>query len=156
MKKYILQHGQAKHLELKNTGFVKLSVIFYKNSFDSIRENLSFKKIIFFVAPPSLPPSLPEYTEVVENNPVILPCPAQGSPRPRIVWTKNGVPLTGNELGIEFLEDGSLEIESALAADSGAYKCLAHNVAGNVSHAVDLKILGKYLVHLFVKWQNYL
>ena len=103
---------------------------------DSVAYNLS--------APPKLPVALPGYTEVVEQNPVILPCPAEGSPRPRIVWTKNGVPLTGSELGIKLLEDGSLEIDDAEAEDSGAYKCLAKNVAGNVSHAVDLKVLGRW------------
>ncbi|KAL8608110.1 hypothetical protein ACOMHN_016565 [Nucella lapillus] len=92
-------------------------------------------------SPPRLPPSLPGYREVVEGNPVILPCPALGSPRPRIVWTKNGAPLTGAELDVRILADGSLEIDDTQAADSGEYQCLARNVAGNASHIVDLKIL---------------
>ena len=41
------------------------------------------------------------------------------------------------------LDDGSLEIDDAEAVDSGAYQCLARNVAGNISHAVDLKVLGR-------------
>ncbi|XP_076455301.1 hemicentin-1-like isoform X2 [Babylonia areolata] len=92
-------------------------------------------------SPPRLPPTLSGYTEVVEGNPVILPCPAVGSPRPHIIWTKDGVALSISELGVRFLEDGSLEIDDVEAADSGAYQCLARNVAGNVSHIVDLKIL---------------
>lgn len=102
-------------------------------------ESRSMKLIVH--APPSLPESLPSYLEIIEDNPVILPCPAEGTPRPRIVWTKNGVPLTGNEYGIVFLDDGSLEIPNAEAEDSGAYKCQAQNVAGNTSYVVDLKIL---------------
>ncbi|PVD21525.1 hypothetical protein C0Q70_17323 [Pomacea canaliculata] len=92
-------------------------------------------------APPSLPDALSNYTDIVEGNTVILPCPALGTPTPRIVWSKNGVPLTDSELGLQVLADGSLEIDNVKAEDSALYTCRAENVAGNVSYAVELKIL---------------
>ncbi|KAK6167247.1 hypothetical protein SNE40_021325 [Patella caerulea] len=92
-------------------------------------------------APPSLPLDIPGSTQIIENNPVILPCPATGTPPPRIVWLKNEVLVTGDELGINILSDGSLEIKSADGEDTGQYRCMAINVAGNATRVVDLKIL---------------
>ena len=88
---------------------------------------------------------------MVEFNPIILPCPAQGTPAPRITWFKDGRPLTGAELGIQLLDDGALELKSAEAGDSGDYRCLAENVAGIAEREVTVKVLSKILLSSFVK-----
>ncbi|XP_067662288.1 hemicentin-1-like isoform X1 [Haliotis asinina] len=92
-------------------------------------------------APPQIAEDLPTYTEVIENNPVILRCPATGTPTPKITWLKDGVQVSSTDLGVTLRADGNLEIDNALAADSGIYVCIVENVAGNDSHAVNLKIL---------------
>lgn len=95
--------------------------------------------------PPSLPDNLPDYTEIIESNPVILPCPAVGTPTPEITWYKDGQVITENQVGVTFLDDGSLELDSVKAEDSGTYICKAVNEAGEIKQEVDLKILGELL-----------
>ncbi|XP_012942941.1 hemicentin-1 [Aplysia californica] len=90
---------------------------------------------------PEIPGPYNEYNEIVERNPVILPCPAVGTPRPRVTWYKDDVQLTGNELGIVQLEDGSLEIDNIQARDSGVYECVAENVAGVANRIMEIKVL---------------
>ncbi|XP_059151468.1 hemicentin-1-like [Physella acuta] len=82
-----------------------------------------------------------EYNEVVEKNPVILFCPAVGTPKPTITWYKDNVPISHEEAGTTQLEDGSLEIDNTKAGDSGKYECVAENVAGIANRNFELKIL---------------
>ena len=110
-----------------------------------------FKKIaiiLFLADPPRLPENLTEYDEVIENNPIVLLCPAAGTPTPLITWYKDDVLITGDQLGFVILEDGSLQVSDSEAADSGVYRCVAENDAGKVEHEVDLKVLGKWLLAL--------
>ena len=93
-----------------------------------------------FVAIPTLPPNLPNSTSVIENNPIIIECPATGTPLPTITWYKDDVELTGDEIGIQYLGDGSLEIFSAKAGDSASYTCIATNVAGTIQHTTELDV----------------
>jgi hemicentin len=79
---------------------------------------------------------------IIENNRVVLPCPARGTPLPKIRWYKNGIPLSGNEIGERVMPDGSLQLEHARANNTGRYTCLAENVAGNVSHIIELIVYG--------------
>lgn len=97
---------------------------------------------MYFLGTPEIPGIYQEYNEVVERNPVILPCPAVGTPKPLVIWYKDRVPLTGEELGITQLDDGSLEIDDTRASDSGHYECVAENVAGVANRNFELKILG--------------
>ena len=97
---------------------------------------------------PQIPEGIPDSFDVVEFNPLILPCPAEGTPRPQITWFKNGQPVTGKELGLALLDDGSLEITSAQAGDSGDYRCQAENIAGVAGLEVNVKVLSKLLLLL--------
>ncbi|KAK3087485.1 hypothetical protein FSP39_006555 [Pinctada imbricata] len=106
----------------------------------------SFKDFFVTVqSAPTLPPFLPNVTRIIESNPVIIECPAEGTPTPTILWFKDGVELTGEEIGINFLVDGSLEIFSVTAADEGTYKCVAANIAGEVEHTTNLDVLSEKL-----------
>ncbi|KAK3592726.1 hypothetical protein CHS0354_007728 [Potamilus streckersoni] len=91
--------------------------------------------------PPSLPPNLMNKTDIIEQNSLILPCPANGVPKPQITWYKDGTRLSSNEVGIVLLEDGSLQIQDVKARNTGKYKCIAENVAGSIDHEVDVKVL---------------
>jgi Immunoglobulin I-set domain len=79
---------------------------------------------------------------IVEKNKVVLQCPARGTPLPKIRWYKNGNPLSGNEIGERVMADGSLQLEHAHANNTGRYTCIAENVAGNVSHTIELIVYG--------------
>ncbi|KAH9500753.1 Hemicentin-1, partial [Bulinus truncatus] len=82
-----------------------------------------------------------EYNEVVEKNPIILPCPAVGTPKPIVTWQKDNLPLGTSESGVVQLSDGSLEIDDTRATDSGQYECIAENIAGVANRNFVLKIL---------------
>lgn len=83
---------------------------------------------------------------MIEDNPIILQCPAVGTPIPLITWYKDGVLITGDQIGIVILEDGSLEISETEASDSAVYTCIAENQAGEVKHEVEVKVIGKKYV----------
>ncbi|CAH1786157.1 unnamed protein product, partial [Owenia fusiformis] len=91
--------------------------------------------------PPFIPVDIPFNMSIIENNPLLLLCPAKGTPPPVINWYKDGVEITGNEIGVRILRDGSLQFDRAQASDAGEYKCVATNVAGNATHTNKVKIL---------------
>ncbi|CAJ0577911.1 unnamed protein product, partial [Mesorhabditis spiculigera] len=73
-------------------------------------------------------PTIPETAKRLYTAPrghrVELRCPAIGSPAvDRIVWTKNGVPLTG-------VDGAALSLTNALEGDAGVYGCVAENMVG--------------------------
>ena len=103
---------------------------------------------LFSLDPPRLPENLTRHKDVIENNPIVLLCPAAGTPTPLITWYKDDVLITGDQLGFVILEDGSLQVSDSEAADSGVYRCVAENDAGRVDHDVELKVLGKLLTQL--------
>ncbi|KAF6032030.1 HMCN1 [Bugula neritina] len=82
----------------------------------------------------------PKDINVIQGFGAKLLCPAQGSPPPRIIWSKDGAVLTGNELGIILNDDGSLDIPIAQVSDSGRYTCRAVNDAGDVSLDIEFSV----------------
>jgi len=65
------------------------------------------------VEPPKWPTDFnfnPKDINVIQGFGAKLLCPAQGSPPPRIIWSKDGAVLTGNELGI-ILNDALHEVK---------------------------------------------
>lgn len=106
--------------------------------------------VISFTEPPYLTAEAQVNTSIIENNRVILPCPARGTPAPKISWFKNGNPLTGNEIGERILPDGSLQLEHAHYNNTGRYTCIAESVAGNVAHSIELTVYGQYCMSLFI------
>lgn len=91
-----------------------------------------------------MPENLTTYVDVLEDNPVILQCPATGTPTPLITWYKNDILITGDQVGLVILEDGSLQILATEADDSATYKCVAENEVGKIDHEVDVKVLGNF------------
>jgi hypothetical protein len=96
-----------------------------------------------FLDPPKLPSNLTKYKEIIEGSPVVIRCPASGTPQPLITWYKDGLLITGDHGGLAILDDGSLEILDAEAEDSSVYTCIAENQAGEVEHDVEVKVIGK-------------
>ncbi|KAK7933456.1 hypothetical protein WMY93_004352 [Mugilogobius chulae] len=78
--------------------------------------------------------------EKVANSRVIIPCPAEGSPPPRIRWFKNGLEIHPELSEFSMARDGSLIISTASASHSGDFKCVATNEAGSVERKTRLKV----------------
>nr|XP_046206515.1 hemicentin-1-like [Oncorhynchus gorbuscha] len=78
--------------------------------------------------------------EKVSNSKVTIPCPAEGSPFPKVRWFKNGLGIFPDQSEFSVAEDGSLVIGSASASHSGDFKCVASNDAGSVERKTRLKV----------------
>ncbi|XP_077188775.1 hemicentin-1 isoform X2 [Paroedura picta] len=59
-----------------------------------------------------------------------IPCSAEGVPPPVITWLKDRNPLLVDNGRYIVSMDGMLSISSVLLSDSGTYKCMANNIAG--------------------------
>ncbi|XP_075885613.1 leucine-rich repeat and immunoglobulin-like domain-containing nogo receptor-interacting protein 4b [Nelusetta ayraudi] len=86
----------------------------------------------------------PQEQRVEEGTTVLFSCKADGDPRPSVTWVssspnKGVVSSTGR---IRVLPDGTLEVRFAQVQDSGSYRCLAGNAAGNDSLTVGLHVKG--------------
>jgi len=92
---------------------------------------------------PYLSDGVPSNTTVIENNPITLPCPVQGTPRPQITWYRGDSPVMSHRVTSE----GSLVLDRVVANDTGQYRCVAVNVAGNITHTVDLVVYGEIYVY---------
>ena len=55
------------------------------------------------VDPPSLPVNLTKKKDVIEDNPIILHCPATGTPPPLITWYKDGSLVSGDQVDLYVL-----------------------------------------------------
>uniref|UniRef100_A0A670IF80 Hemicentin 1 n=1 Tax=Podarcis muralis TaxID=64176 RepID=A0A670IF80_PODMU len=89
------------------------------------------------------PPAIkvqPGMLDVILNSPILLPCEAVGSPRPKITWQKEGVSVNTTGIFYTILPSGSLQIAKAAAEDAGTYICVAQNPAGTALGKIKLKI----------------
>ena len=81
---------------------------------------------------------------VVVNDQLILECPAQGIPPPKISWIRQGQIIQQySNPSIRILDNGKkLMIVSAQLLDLGDYQCFVENVAGNSSVDYFVSIQG--------------
>ncbi|XP_063173020.1 leucine-rich repeat and immunoglobulin-like domain-containing nogo receptor-interacting protein 4 [Candoia aspera] len=80
---------------------------------------------------------------VNEGEQANLTCNSDGDPPPRISWVSpQNLTLDSTRKGrTTVLSDGTLKIQYALPEDSGLYRCIASNVAGNDSMMASLHVL---------------
>ena len=96
----------------------------------------------------SVPPSgqgtdgTEEVTAMVDSL-VELPCKVDAFPPPTFSWIKDGQVLSGNSLHHAVLPSGTLRIATVKVADSGEYKCVATNVAGELTKDYSLNVQGE-------------
>ncbi|XP_066048296.1 hemicentin-1 [Chamaea fasciata] len=77
---------------------------------------------------------------VILHSPLELDCSARGTPSPTITWFKDGQPV-GEEAGHRVLLNGQkLVISQAQVSDSGRYKCVAANKAGEYEKEFDVTV----------------
>ncbi|XP_072563615.1 hemicentin-1 [Paramormyrops kingsleyae] len=77
---------------------------------------------------------------VEAGSEVILPCEAQGSPTPLVIWLRDGRPIPPVSAWFTVLPSGSLKISDVRLIDSKFYTCAAVNPAGNVSLTYNLRV----------------
>jgi len=96
-----------------------------------------------------------ELVTAVTGSTERLSCSAVGRPAPRVVWYKDDVPLTVDSEQTDDVTnvDGrnlvktthQLVLGDLLPADSGRYRCTAHNAYGNVTFVYTLLVIGQIL-----------
>ncbi|XP_049451116.1 immunoglobulin superfamily member 10-like [Epinephelus fuscoguttatus] len=79
----------------------------------------------------------------VKGQTVLLPCPSQGSPPPRVAWLLpgNGVlpaPYYGSRLIVH--RNGSLELRGVRASDGGTLVCVVRGERGQTRIQVELEV----------------
>ncbi|XP_040913528.1 matrix-remodeling-associated protein 5-like [Toxotes jaculatrix] len=79
----------------------------------------------------------------VKGQTVLLPCPSQGSPPPRLAWLLpgNGVlpaPYYGSRLTVH--RNGSLELRGVRASDAGTLVCVVRGDRGETRIHVELEV----------------
>ena len=79
---------------------------------------------------------------IVEGDRIILPCAVEGDPPPLITWYKDESPISLTDYHYFILEDGSLEIYTVDASDTGTYRCAASNIAGDIEKIINLFVQG--------------
>ncbi|KAM9391508.1 hemicentin-1 [Pholidichthys leucotaenia] len=78
--------------------------------------------------------------EKVANSRIVIPCPAEGSPTPKVHWFRNGLEIHPEQSEFSVARDGALVISTASASHSGDFKCVATNEAGSVEKKTRLKV----------------
>ncbi|NXX95340.1 HMCN1 protein, partial [Centropus bengalensis] len=77
---------------------------------------------------------------VVLHSPLELDCSAAGTPSPAVMWLKDGQPVEEGA-GHTFLLNGQkLLISQAQVSDTGRYKCVATNKAGEHEREFDVTV----------------
>ncbi|XP_022051837.2 immunoglobulin superfamily member 10-like [Acanthochromis polyacanthus] len=79
----------------------------------------------------------------VKGQTVLLPCPSQGSPPPRLAWFLPGngmlpAPYYGSRLTVH--RNGSLELRGVRASDGGTLICVVRSERGEMTIRVELQV----------------
>ncbi|EGT58022.1 hypothetical protein CAEBREN_29713 [Caenorhabditis brenneri] len=96
---------------------------------------------------------------VKESNPFSLYCPVFSNPLPQITWYLNDKPLINDESSWKLSDDQrKLQVFKAKITDSGVYKCVARNAAGEGSKSFQVEVIvpltldeSKYKKKVFAK-----
>lgn len=87
--------------------------------------------------PPQVQPG-PRVLKVLVGEAVDLNCVAEGSPEPRVTWSKDGVALRGEG------PEGSVHFAAIQTSHAGTYRCEASSSAGVDAWELDLRVLGEW------------
>jgi hemicentin len=79
------------------------------------------------------------YVAGLLHSKVLLPCEADGVPKPEILWKLNENILKNDHKYVIF-DNGTLGIDSLMESDGSVYECHAVNVVGNVSRHITLDV----------------
>ncbi|CAK1552140.1 unnamed protein product [Leptosia nina] len=90
--------------------------------------------------------------EVTSGEPVVLECMVQGSPKPSLKWSKDGIPIAPSERYYLAGNNQLLIIIGAKSSDAGHYECEITNDLGSKKEIIELKVLPP--VAIMVKEEN--
>uniref|UniRef100_A0A663M826 Hemicentin 1 n=1 Tax=Athene cunicularia TaxID=194338 RepID=A0A663M826_ATHCN len=82
---------------------------------------------------------------VILHSPLELDCSATGTPSPTIMWLKDGQPIEEGPGHKILLNGQKLLISRAQVSDTGRYKCVAANKAGEHEREFDVTVHGRLL-----------
>ncbi|XP_054440698.1 hemicentin-2 [Pteronotus mesoamericanus] len=94
----------------------------------------SRRYILGVQVPPQVHPG-PRVLKALAGEALDLNCVAEGAPRPRLRWSKDGLALRG------WGPEGSVHFAAIRTSDAGMYRCEASNSAGVDSWDLELKVL---------------
>uniref|UniRef100_A0A131YFQ3 protein-tyrosine-phosphatase n=1 Tax=Rhipicephalus appendiculatus TaxID=34631 RepID=A0A131YFQ3_RHIAP len=82
--------------------------------------------------PPGFPQFklLPNLQGVERNRSALLPCEADGDPKPKLSWLRDNIPVDMSNPRYSLAAAGSLQIFDAQEEDQGNYECIAENSVG--------------------------
>ncbi|TNN40131.1 Leucine-rich repeat and immunoglobulin-like domain-containing nogo receptor-interacting protein 1 [Liparis tanakae] len=98
---------------------------------------------LFACRPARVTDRRPQEARVEEGATVAFSCNADGDPPPSITWISAQRSVVAPTGRVRALPDGTLEVRSAQVRDSGTFRCLAGNAAGNDSLTVGLQVRGR-------------
>ncbi|XP_070581750.1 hemicentin-1-like isoform X2 [Ptychodera flava] len=133
--------GRGRHLHIANVED------FHRGQYTCVSSNIVGNSTKIYTLAVQTAPDIdgadfPNLVEVLQNWPVDLECPADANPPPRITWYKEGRRLSPREHGMRIMRRNTLlQIYSAQVFDSGNYRCIATNIAGNNSKTFDVKVI---------------
>ena len=83
------------------------------------------------------------FVNAIEGESAELECVVLlGKPAPKLTWLRKGEVLRESS-SVYFTEPGRVVISGVKKSDEGDYICLASNIGGNESYAINLDVLGK-------------
>ena len=95
-------------------------------------------------APPTIQDGDAEVAATAGSR-VALTCRADGLPKPRITWLKDGAELSANGARTLQRGGGSLQLTRVNVSDGGLYECIATNEAGTAQRRIVLTVQGTAL-----------
>ncbi|RWS31959.1 protein turtle-like protein [Leptotrombidium deliense] len=95
-------------------------------------------------APPHFKVKPPDVVYIKVGESLSLPCEAQGTPNPDIVWYKDNLPLE-ESANIQILVN-ELRISNLQQSDIGDYLCMARNREGSVTATAKVIIAGSAVI----------
>lgn len=95
--------------------------------------------------PPYIDPtaSSQDNITVIENQQLVINCPISGIPLPDITWYKDGH-IISPDSHVTITSNGRrLSVTNTGVDNSGDYRCVGENVAGNKEKIFSVKVHGK-------------
>ncbi|GBM98114.1 Hemicentin-1, partial [Araneus ventricosus] len=96
---------------------------------------------LFVLTLPKIVEDIPDTYEVIQAQPVVLQCSAEGFPSPTIAWEHNDVSIDLYNPRYKVFPSGDLHISLTQSSDIGTYTCIAKNEAGSAIKNIDLIVL---------------
>lgn len=81
----------------------------------------------------------PKDTVAISGGKVVLECIANGFPKPRVTWLRDGSPVVLGS-GYSILGESNLLIESVSVAHAGNYTCQAKSESSKEEETVKLQV----------------